>query len=104
MSPRLDMLEKLIAKGSEDPFVHYARAMELRTLGRSADAMQAFRDLRVRFPSYVPTYLMAGQLALELSETDAARQFLEQGVTSARAAGDAHAEGELIKALCTLTA
>jgi hypothetical protein len=104
MSARLVMLEKLIAKGSQDPFVHYAHAMEMRTLGRGADALQAFRDLRERFPSYVPTYLMAGQLALELSETDTARQFLEQGVTTARAQGDAHAEGELMKALSTLGA
>jgi predicted Zn-dependent protease len=104
MSPRLNMLEKLIAKGSEDPFVHYARAMELRSLGRGEAAMQAFRDLRERVPAYVPTYLMAGQLALEGADTDTARQFLEQGILRAREAGDSHAEGELAKALDSLNA
>jgi hypothetical protein len=104
MSPRLTMLDKLIAKGSVDPFVHYARAMELRSLGRGQDAMQAFRDLRERFPAYVPTYLMAGQLAVEGADTDTARQFLEQGIARAREAGDAHAEGELAKALASLDA
>jgi predicted Zn-dependent protease len=104
MSARLDMLEKLIGKGSEDPFVHYARAMELRSLGRSAEALQAFRDLRERFPAYVPTYLMAGQIALELSEPDSARQFLEQGIVRARQAGDSHAEAELAKVLDSLGA
>jgi predicted Zn-dependent protease len=104
MSPRLTMLDKLIAKGSQDPFVHYARAMELRSLGRSADAMQAFRDLREHFPAYVPTYLMAGQLAVEGADTDTARHFLEQGIARAREAGDSHAEGELTKALDSLNA
>jgi tetratricopeptide (TPR) repeat protein len=99
MSQRLAMLEKLIAQGSEDPFVHYACAMELRNLGRSAEALDAFRALRDRFPGYVPTYLMAGQLALELVEAEVAREFLEQGLTRARAAGDAHAESELAHAL-----
>jgi hypothetical protein len=104
MSARLDMLEKLIGKGSLDPFVHYARAMELRSLGRGAEALQAFRELCERFPAYVPTYLMAGQLALELSQPDAARQFMEQGILHARQAGDSHAEAELAKALGSLGA
>mgnify|MGYP000424530199 CR=1 FL=1 len=37
MSDRLKMIEAMIAKGSEDPFHHYARAMELRSLARSKD-------------------------------------------------------------------
>ncbi|HEX4352041.1 MAG TPA: tetratricopeptide repeat protein [Polyangiales bacterium] len=102
MSQRLDMLDKLIAKGSQDPFVHYARAMELRSLTRAAEALQAFHDLRGRFPTYVPTYLMAGQLAVELSQLDVARQFMEQGLERARAAGDGHAESELASALASL--
>ena len=99
MSQRLVMLDKMIANGSPDPFVHYARAMELRGLGRGPEALQAFRELRERFPSYLPTYLMAGQLALELSEVETAREFLEQGLTQARSAGDSHAESELARTL-----
>jgi len=102
MSPRLDMLEKLIAKGSTDPFVHYARAMELRTLGRNAEAMDAFRELRARFHSYVPQYLMAGQLATELGDPALAREFIEQGLREAQLAGDSHAHSELSSALAGL--
>jgi hypothetical protein len=104
MSQRLAMLEKLIAQGSTDPFVHYACAMELRGLGRSSDAMLAFQRLRERFANYVPTYLMAGQLALEMAEPELARQFLEQGLAQARAAGDDHAESEISRALAGLVA
>jgi predicted Zn-dependent protease len=99
---RLDMLEKMIAKGSADPFVHYARCMELKSLGRSADALDAFRTLRERFPNYVPLYLMAGQLALELGEANDAREFFSQGEQKAREAGDSHAQAELTRALAAL--
>jgi hypothetical protein len=98
------MLEQLIARGSSDPFVHYARAMELRTLGRSADALSAFDDVFARFPSYVPSYLMAGQLAIELADYDRARDILTRGVAAARTAGDDHALSELSAALSTLPA
>ena len=98
------MLERMIAGGSSDPFVHYARAMELRTLGRGADALAAFDDVCGRFPSYVPSYLMAGQLAIELSAFDRARDFLTRGVAAAQAAGDDHALSELSAALTTLPA
>lgn len=102
MSQRLEMFEKLIGKGSKDPFVFYARAMELRTLGRSAEALVAFRELRDAYPAYVPQYLMAGQLAQELSDYILAREFIEQGLRQAQLAGDSHAHSELSSALATL--
>jgi tetratricopeptide (TPR) repeat protein len=102
MASRLEMLDKLIARGSNDPFVYYARAMELRGAGRGEDALDAFEDVRARFPDYVPTYLMAGQLAAELGANDRARAFLEKGIAAAKTAGDDHALSELTAALTTL--
>ena len=102
MSARLAMFEKLIAKGSTDPFVFYARAMELRGQDQPDAALAAFAELRERFPAYVPTYLMAGQLAAQLGRIELARAFLEPGLQAARAAGDDHAESELQNVLSTL--
>lgn len=99
MTKRLEMLEKLIAKGSDDPFVRYARALELRSAGRLEETLQAFEDVRTRHPDYVPTYLMAGQVAIELERDDEARNWLEQGLAAAQAAGDEHARSELQQAL-----
>ena len=96
------MLEKMIARGAEDPFVHYAYAMELRALGRTLEALEAFEAVRLRFPSYVATYLMAGQVAVELAAYDRARDFLTTGLAAAEAAGDDHAKSELSSALATL--
>jgi tetratricopeptide (TPR) repeat protein len=102
MSQRLALFDKLIAKGTQDPFVYYGRAMELRTLGRSAEALDAFQDMRQRFPSYVPQYLMAGQLAQEIGDLVLAREVIDQGLRHAQAAGDSHAHSELSSALAAL--
>lgn len=102
-SPRLAMIEKLIASGSNDPFHHYARAMELRSLERLDDALAAFADVRARFADYVPTYLMAAQVAQELERTDDARAWAEQGIAEAKKKGDAHAARELEQLLDTLS-
>lgn len=94
-SKRLDLVEKTIAAGSQDPFHFYARAMELRSLGRREDALLAFAELRDRFGAYVPTYLMAAQLAHELGRTDDARAWADLGIERAQAANDAHTLSEL---------
>lgn len=102
MSKRLDMLSTLIEKGSVDPFVWYARAMELRTLDRLEEALSAYAEVETRFPDYVPTYLMAGQAAELAKRMDEARQWYQRGLDAARRAQDAHASAELNAALAAL--
>jgi tetratricopeptide (TPR) repeat protein len=102
MPSRLEMLQNLIARGAKDPFVHYAYAMELRGQGRADDALAAFEAVREKFPDYVPTYLMAGQLAAEQAAYARAREFLIAGLAAAKTAGDDHATSELSSALATL--
>lgn len=99
MSKRLELLEQAIAKGTEDPFVRYARALELHSLGRREDALDALADVRERHPDYVPTYLMAGQLAIALDRIDDAQTWLTRGIEVATQAGDAHARAEMQRAL-----
>lgn len=102
MSERLAMIEKLLEKGSTDPFHWYARAMELRGLGRLEEALDAYAEVRERFADYVPTYLMAAQVAQELDRLDDARAWAEQGLEQAKKKGDAHAASELDQFLAVL--
>ncbi len=95
MSSRLELIEKTIAAGSEDAFHWYARAMELRSLGRAEDALGAYADVRAKFPGYIPTYLMAAQVSQELERDDEAREWTTQGIARADKIGDAHAKSEL---------
>ncbi len=99
MNKRLEMLEKMIASGKADSFAWYALAMEYRKEKRVDDALATFDKLRTSDPSYLPMYLMAGQLLIEVSRGDDARVWLEQGIELARQKGDGKALGELEDAL-----
>lgn len=96
---RLAMLEAKIGTGADDPFLYYARALELRSLGRLEDALVALEEVEARFTDYVPTFLMAGQIATDLDRTEVARGFLERGIALATRVGDEHARSELAQAL-----
>lgn len=99
---RLAMLEARIAAGTDDPFLYYARALELRSLDRPQDTLQALIEVAERFPDYVPTYLMAGQVAQALEKVELARDYLQRGLTLAERVGDHHAHSELDAALAAL--
>ena len=103
MSKRLEMLETMTARTPADPFVWYARAMELRSLDRHEDALAAFREVATKFPEYVPTYLIAAQVAAHLGKNGEARELAQRGTEKARAAGDDHALSELSAFLGTLS-
>lgn len=102
MSRRLEAIEKMLEGEPRDPFPWYARAMELRSLDRLDDALAAYETVATRFPDYVPTYLMAGQVARALGRDHEARTWLERGIEAARAAADGHALSELQAALSEL--
>ncbi len=102
MSKRLSMLEQVLAKGSTDPFAHYAHAMELRSVGRGQDSLAAFGAVAERFPDYVPTFLMAAQLADELGKREDARAWCTRGIETATRRRDDHALSELTTFLQTL--
>ena len=99
MNKRLEMLDKMIEQGSKDPFVRYARALELRSLGELERALAALDEVRALHPEYVPTFLMAGQIAAQLGQVERARELYAQGIEVARAARDEHARSELQAAL-----
>ncbi len=103
MSKRLAYLEKITSDGSTDPFAWYGLALEYKTLGRIDDALRTFEQLRERTPDYVPMFLMCGQMLADAGRADAARTWLEAGVTVARAKRDTHALGEIEAALEALS-
>ena len=95
MSKRLELFDKLLAQGSRDPFHHYARALELRGLGREAEALTALAALIEASPDYVPSYLMAAQLAAAAGDVAGAGRFCDAGLGAAARTGNDHAAGEL---------
>lgn len=101
-SKRLLFLQKTTAEGSTDPLAWYGLAMEYRKLERWDEALQTFTALRAMTPDYVAMYLMCGQMLGDLARSEEAREWLEEGITRARAKGDSHAVSELEAALDAL--
>ena len=102
MSKRLALFDKLIGEGSKDPFHHYARALELRSLGRDQEAFEALVGVTENFSDYVPSYLMAAQLAQQLGDLARAKGLAERGIEAAKRAGNEHALSELSSLLDSL--
>lgn len=76
--------------------------MEYKRLERFAEAKSVFAELITRHPSYVASYLMAGQVLIKLGERKAAYELYEQGITAAKQANDEHAKQELMAAQAEL--
>jgi tetratricopeptide (TPR) repeat protein len=100
---RLGMLLSMVASKPSDPFPRYGLAMEYKKLGRNDDAVKAFAELAQHHPSYVPGYLMHGNLLEKMGRGAEARDVYARGLEVARAAGDEHAESELRSARDALT-
>jgi hypothetical protein len=103
MNKRLAMLEKIFASGQADSFAHYALALEYRKENRAEDALRTFQVLRAKDASYLPMYLMAGQLLRALERGADAREWLTSGITLATSKGDMKARGELESELAQIS-
>lgn len=99
MNKRLALLEQMTQKGNADAFTTYALALEYKGEGRTDDALRTFESLREREPSYLPMYLMAGQMLIDLDRHDEAVPWLQAGAALAREQGNGQALGELEAAL-----
>lgn len=95
MVDRLPMLLKMVEAKPNEPFVRYGLAMEYRKLARWDEAIAAFEQLLARHPSYVPAYLMFGNLLSEQGRRAQAIEVLDRGLAAAEQANDDHALGEL---------
>lgn len=96
------MLRQFVAQKPGEAFPRYGLAMELKRRGQVAEAILEFHELIAARPEYVPAYLMAGNTIAESGDRDGAMAVLTRGIEAARAAGDAHARGELESALAAL--
>lgn len=78
-SSRLSALLNYIQQNPEDPFNHYALALEYMKSDK-AKALETFTMLMQKFPDYTATYYHAGQLLEELGEEEKALEVYEEGM------------------------
>lgn len=93
-SVRIKMLEQFIADHPNDPFNHYALALELMKSDKE-QAKKIFDQLISSHPQYVPSYYQAALLYLEMSLSDDAVKIIEQGIEEAKKQNNTKASNEL---------
>lgn len=91
---RIETLQQYIKEEPENPFNHYALALEFQKIDATAAATH-FDNLLLNFPSYLPTYYHAAALFAELEEIQKAKATFESGIALAKAQKDSHAQREL---------
>lgn len=92
---RRDQLQAMLAEDPNDPFLHYALAMEEKSAGDSSAALARLTEIETRFPDLVAAYFQRGQILSAAGEAEAAQEILHRGIAVARRVGDLHAAGEM---------
>jgi len=102
-SPRLQQIREWLSDSPDDPELHYALAMELRSAGNDDAAVSELAKLIRARPDFVPSYLMQAQLLTKQVRDNEARIVLSDGIAAARKAGNDHALIELQALLDSLS-
>lgn len=97
MSSMIEQLEKFIEDEPDDPFNHYALALEYMKVN-VVRAQGLFEELVLKHSQYVPTYYQLGNLYADLGKPDEAITTFEKGIAVAREMNDVKAVRELTAA------
>jgi tetratricopeptide (TPR) repeat protein len=89
----------MIQKTPNDPFLHYAQALELKKLDQLESALQSLAQTIRLDAHYCYAYYQQGQILEQLQRPSDAKDAYRNGLDAAHRAGDAKAAGELEAAL-----
>lgn len=99
---RLEKLRQLLDCDPDDVELRYMLAMELKSTGDYAGALQQFDRCIELNPLYAPAYFHKGNTLLTADRLDEAKAVLQLGVRKATEGGDAHAADEMSELLDSL--
>lgn len=92
---RMQQLLQLLESAPGDSFLLFAVAKEYEKAGDEAQALAQYEQLRAGDPGYVGLYYHLGKLLEKMDRPDDAKAAYDQGLETAKAAGDRHAWSEL---------
>ena len=89
----------MLARMPNDAFLLYGIALEHKKLSDHRKALEFLDRVIAVDPNYCYAYFQKGQVFEMSGDVESAKQSYTEGITAARRAGDAHAQGELEGAL-----
>ncbi|QQS27806.1 MAG: tetratricopeptide repeat protein [Sphingobacteriales bacterium] len=99
---RLSQLQLFLKETPNDPFLHYAMALEYLKVGEDQEALRIFGELINSSPNYVGTYYHQGKLQEKLKMYNEALMTYKSGMEIARKLQDNHSYSELLSAYNSL--
>ena len=99
---RRKQLEAMLQDDPHDTFLRYGLALELAGAGDKPNALAQLEMLLTHTPEYVPAYLQAGKLSMELGRDETARHFFSKGIRHAEQQGNTHAAEEMAGMMASL--
>jgi len=91
---RIALLEEYVRQDPQDPFNHYALALEYLH-AHPSEALGRLQKVIEQFPHYLPSYYPCAELTAMLGSAAAALTVAESGMTKALQAGDRKTASEL---------
>lgn len=95
---RLEQLQQFLLETPNDPFLHYAMALEYLKLSDDQKALDIFSQLIQTSPNYVGTYYHLGKLLEKLKRYNEALNTYKEGMDTAKKLNDNHSYSELLSA------
>ena len=100
---RITKLKEFLAQHPSDNFLRHALALEYIKINETAEAKTLFLSILTESPDYIGSYYHLAKLLEQLGEREAAIEWYEKGMASAKTAKDQHAYNELQAAYEDLT-
>ncbi|NUT74182.1 tetratricopeptide repeat protein [Pseudomonas sp. C1C7] len=91
----IESLEKMLAKGVDNPLLRFGLGKGYLDLGDNAKAVEHLQRCVELDPKYSAAWKLLGKAHLALAEHGAARSAWEKGLQAAQAHGDKQAEKEM---------
>lgn len=99
MENRKKWIEEMLATHAEDPFLHYALALENQKEGNLPEAITILEKLQKTHPNYLACYYQLGKMYEAVGSNEQAVDSFLDGRRLAKKMGDIKAVGELSEAL-----